>query len=155
MFDTRYFYLYDFEMKNNNGFTLVEIVIAIAVIGIIAVVGGSRFAKTSTFSDRANSDKVKFLLKTSQKAAMAQRRNIFIIKSGDNISACYTNTSPCEENQSLTLNGKNFVANIGNTSIVLPSVKFNSLGNTESGKITVQVGSRNIYIEAESGYIHE
>jgi type II secretory pathway pseudopilin PulG len=155
VFDTRYFYLYDLKMKNNNGFNLVLSLIAIAVIGIIAVVGGSRFAKISVFSDRANSDKVKFLLKISQKAAMAQRRDIFIVKSGNNISACYTNTSPCEANQSLTLNGKDFSANIGSTTIVLPSIKFNSLGNTESGKITVQVADRSIYIEAESGYIHE
>jgi prepilin-type N-terminal cleavage/methylation domain-containing protein len=142
-------------MKNNNGFTLVELVIAIAVIGIIAVIGAPRFAKTSIFSERANSDKVKFLLKISQKAAMAQRRDIFIVKSGSSISACYINTTPCAANQSLTLNGKDFSANIGNTNIVLPSVKFNSLGNTETSKITIQVGSRNIYIEAESGYIHE
>jgi prepilin-type N-terminal cleavage/methylation domain-containing protein len=142
-------------MKNNNGFTLVELVIAIAVIGIIAVVGGSRFTNTSTFSDRANSDKVKFLFKISQKAAMAQRRDIFIVKSGSNISACYTNSNPCPSNQLLTLNGKDFSANIGNTNIVLPSVKFNSLGNTDSAKLTIQVGSRNIYIEAESGYVHE
>lgn len=142
-------------MKNNNGFTLVELVIAIAVIGIIAIVAAPRFAKTSTFSDRANSDKVKFILKIAQKAAMAQRRDIFIVKSGNNISACYTNANPCPSNQSLTLNGKDFSANIGNTNIVLPSIKFNSLGNTDSGKLTVQVGSRNIYIEAESGYVHE
>lgn len=142
-------------MKNNNGFTLVELVIAIAVIGIIAVVGGPRFAKTNTFSDRANSDKVKFLLKIAQKASMAQRRDIFIVKSGNNISACYTNATPCPSNQLLTLNGKDFSANVGNTNTVLPSIKFNSLGNTDSGKLTVQVGSRNIYIEAESGYVHE
>jgi MSHA pilin protein MshC len=142
-------------MKNNNGFTLVELVIAIAVISIIAVVGGSRFTNTSTFSDRANSDKVKFLLKIAQKAAMAQRRDIFIVKSGNTISACYTNSLPCSSDQLLTLNGKDFSVNTGNTTVVLSSFKFNSLGNTNSEKITVQVGSRNIFVETESGYIHE
>ncbi len=142
-------------MKNKNGFTLVELIIAITVVGIIAVVGSSRFLGTSSFSDRANADKVKFLLKIGQKAAMAQRRNIYVIQSGSIINLCYTNSSPCPTNQMITLNNKIFNANVGSTTIVLPSISFNSLGSAGTSKLTVKVGQKNIYVEPESGYVHE
>ena len=142
-------------MKNKNGFTLVEIIVVIAVLSIIAVVCASRFADSATFSNRVNSDKVKFMLKTAQKAAMAQRRDVYAIKFGNQINICYTNSSPCPNAQMLTLNSKPFVIGTGNTIVNMPIIKFNSLGSPGSSKLTVQVGSRNIYVEAESGYIHE
>lgn len=143
------------NMKNKNGFTLIELIVVIALLGILAIVAGSRLTDTATFNNRGNSDKVKFLLKIAQKAAMAQRRDVYVIKSGSIINLCYTNTSPCPTAQILILNQQSFSVDTGNTTVTLPSVKFNSLGNTGTTKLTVQVGNRNIYIEQESGYIHE
>lgn len=125
------------------------------LIGIIVVVGASRFTDSATFSDRVNADKVKFMLKTGQKAAMAQRRDVYVARSGSDVSLCYTNAAICPVNQMLILNQKAFLVNIGNTNLNLPVVKFNSIGSAGLTKITVQVGSKNIYIEPESGYIHE
>lgn len=142
-------------MKKKNAFTLIEMVVVIALMGVIAVVASSRFASTSVFSERVNADKLKFLLKTAQKTAMAQKRDVFIINDNGNILICYTNATPCPSAQQFTINGKVYSVSSTDSSLTLPSLKFNSYGNTGTTKVTLQVGARKIYIEQESGYIHE
>ncbi|NCQ51581.1 type II secretion system protein [archaeon] len=143
-------------MKKKNGFTIIELVVVISILGIISYVAMSRFSSVDAFSQRGNIDQVKFLLKTAQKLATTQRRAVYTPLYNNVLSICYKNTNPCPIGQNLIVGNTPFVVDVSKTTIVIPSgLYFNSLGNTDTGKVTVQVGSKNIYIEEESGLVHE
>ncbi len=142
-------------MKNKNGFTIIELIVVILLLGVVATIIGPRFISSTSFSSRANRDKVKFILKTGQKAALAQRRDIYPMVNSGELILCYSNTNPCPTNQKFTVNNRVFSVSANGTNIVIPNFKFNALGNTGTSKITIQVGGKNLYIEEESGYIHE
>lgn len=62
----------------SRGFTLVELVITLIVIGIIAVTAMSRMDFTSGFSQRAYHDKLKAGLQFARKTAVASRRYVCV-----------------------------------------------------------------------------
>lgn len=143
-------------MKIKNGFTLIELILVIVLIGVISVVSSARLWNNKTYTDRANLDQLQFGLKLAQKLSMSQRRDVFIIQVGSEISLCYQNVNPCPIGQNLMVGSNIYKILLKDSSTIIPTnLKFNSLGNTNSGKITIPVGNRNIYIEEESGFVHE
>lgn len=61
-----------------NGFTLVELIGVMIIIGILAVMAMPRFADRSTFDTRSFSDQTAAALRYAQKAAIAQRRLVCV-----------------------------------------------------------------------------
>ena len=57
--------------KRDEGFTLVELVIVMTVIGILAVTLGPRFFTQSVFSQRGYADELASALRFTQKAAVS------------------------------------------------------------------------------------
>ncbi|SEI76349.1 MSHA pilin protein MshC [Pseudomonas linyingensis] len=56
---------------HSRGFTLVELILVIVVIGILAAVVGPRFFERSTFDDRLYAEEVRAGLRHAQKLALA------------------------------------------------------------------------------------
>ena len=142
------------ERKKQTGFTLVELVIIIVLLGIISAIVVPRFTNSNIFSTRANEDKILFFLKTAQKIAIVQRRDIYVSLNNDTLSLCYTSSQPCPEDQKVLSQNNPYDINIKNSNIIINDFKFNSKGNTNSNKIQIQIDHKNIYIEEESGLIH-
>ena len=140
---------------NKKGFTLVELTIIIALMGIVATIMGPRMINSTVFSNRTNKDTVLFLLRLGQKSAIAQRRDVHIISNNNSLSLCYVNTNPCPNNQSVLFQGKTYLTKISGNNFSIPSIKFNSKGNTDAGNINIKINNKDIYIEEENGYIHE
>ncbi len=140
-------------MKKQMGFTMIELVISIALIGILAFVVVSRFSNVQSFQGDANYDQIKFLLKTGQQTAISQKRNIYPIFNSGELSLCYVNTNPCTSK--LSIGNKNYVVNIDSANLTIPAFYFNLKGNTDGGKLTIVVSGKNLYIEEETGFIHE
>lgn len=139
-----------------KGFTLVELIIVILLLSIVSIVGVSRFANTTTFTQRTVFDQLSLLLKTGQKAAIAQRRTLYVVQSTQDIRICYTNTNPCPDAQSLSAQNNPLTVKRQNLSLTIPSgLNFNSQGSAGTSRITIAVGSKNLFIEGGTGYVHD
>lgn len=74
------------------GFTMVELIVVIVVMGILGAIGIGRLMDRKSLDTRAYADQVKNVLRYAQKIAIAQQRPIYIVSDSDKIAACYTTT---------------------------------------------------------------
>ena len=141
-------------IRHNNvrGFTLVELIIVILIIGILAVAFGSRFVGKSAYADRRAVDEVVEALRYAQHLAMSRGGGIRVVTT----STTYT----VEQTDSTAIRNPN---GSGDYSVTLPSgvnisatsITYNSLGQpTPTTDSTINVGSFTITIEGETGYAH-
>lgn len=79
------------------GFTIVELVVIIMIVGILAVVVGPRFFEIDVFRARGFYDETLAVLHYAQKTAVAQRRAVWvnIDAATEQVAVCYSNTFPC------------------------------------------------------------
>lgn len=61
-----------------GGFTLVELIVILVIIGVLAVTAIPRFMDQSVFETRGFHDETQSLLRYAQKAAIAQRRSVCV-----------------------------------------------------------------------------
>jgi MSHA pilin protein MshC len=77
-----------FRLHRPAGFTIVELITIMIVIGIIGAIGAARFADDSAFQNRAYADQVKSLIRYAQKLAISQNRRIFVRANGNSFAIC-------------------------------------------------------------------
>lgn len=128
-----------------RGFTLVELITVMVIVGIMAVAVAPRFFEVSTFEDRGSVDQVKSILRFAQKTAIAQHRDISVEISG---GAASPNCTTTLTGSTLTCQVKSTVTAGAGTYI------FNALGQRTSATGVITVVGVNINIEAETGYVH-
>lgn len=75
-----------------GGFTMVELITVIIVIGILGAIGATRFFDSNTAQNRAFADQVKALVRQAQKLAIAQNRNVFVRARPSGFAVCFTST---------------------------------------------------------------
>lgn len=131
--------------KNQRGFTLVELITAIVIIGILAVAAAPRFFDNDVFQARGAADQVMAALRYGQKVAIAQHRAVDVnLSSGDN--------PRCDS----MLVASAVACVIPNGVAVNPAkITFDALGRrVPNAATTVSVGATTITIELETGYVH-
>jgi MSHA pilin protein MshC len=138
-----------YAMKERQaGFTLVELIMTMVILGIIAAVAMPRFFDTNVFQERGAADQVRAALRYGQKIAIAQRGAVSV-----NITAAAN--SDC----GTQLTGGNVACVIEDGVAVVPAlprtVTFNALGQpVPNAAGLIRVGTTDITIEAETGYVH-
>lgn len=159
----------------SRGFTLVELVMTLIVIGIIAVTAMSRMDFTSGFSQRAYHDKLKAGLQFARKAAVASRRYVCVAVDptgvGGKVSFKMENVAPestagnCSAGTGLNLPSPDSTSGCAANQICAgsslsisadnPSFQFDAAGRlTAATKVTFTTAYGFIYVEAETGYVH-
>ena len=73
-----------------RGFTLVELIAVLVLIGIMSAVAVTRMVDRSPFDAVAFSDQATGLLRYAQKMAVAQNRNVFVRVTAASVALCYT-----------------------------------------------------------------
>jgi MSHA pilin protein MshC len=76
-------------MAGQFGFTMVELVTVIVIIGVLGAVAAPRLFERSAFDAMAYTDQVRGLIRYGQKLAIAQNRNVYVRLDGASVALCY------------------------------------------------------------------
>ncbi len=161
------------QAHGRRGFTLVELIIVLVLVGVLAVVAGPKVFDVSGFQARGFHDQTMSYLRFAQKTAIAQRRTVCVAFGTNTVSlsmAASAGTTNCTTAAALTVP-------LGQVDGVLraPSgiaydatwapVDFNfdsqgqpitSAGAAQSRQKAMVAGeSRYFYIESVTGYVHD
>jgi MSHA pilin protein MshC len=146
-----------------QGFTLVELIAVLVVVGIIAAVAVPRFVGVDAFRSRGFYDQATATVRYAQKIAIAQRRPVFVCvnaPSVGDISVAYAAGCATQISDSA---GALLRVPAPSGVTLAPTTNFSflsGLGRT-SAQVTITLTStiaddpaRSIVIENETGYVH-
>lgn len=146
-----------------RGFTLIELIMVILILGVLAVFAAPRILNSGDFYARGFHDETLALLRYAQKAAVAQRRAVcvtFDTTSTPNKVTLTMDTGTtadgvCDE-QLAPLNTPRGGAGLAATPSPAP-LMFTGLGSTnQTGALTITISNANpITVEAATGYVHD
>lgn len=140
-----------------DGFTLVELIAVLMIVGIVAAVAIPRFFDRNLFDSRSFYDQVIATLRYAQKAAIAEHGFVCVGYAANGITLTYGATAAC---------GSNLTSPTGQTpyAITAPNgvtlgggsaFSFDALGRPSAAQsITVSGYAAAITVEAETGYVH-
>jgi MSHA pilin protein MshC len=149
--------------QQQSGFTLVELIVTMMIIGILAVAILPRFIETSAFDTRGFNDEVLAALRYGHKAAVASRRNICVSFTNTSVTlSTATASGPvavCNADLAGPTGKSPFVvtAKSGTSFSSLPAgFRFDALGRTNIATQTFRITGvpTTITVEQETGYVH-
>ena len=143
-------------LKYSSGFTLIELVVVILLIGIISFVAAPRFMTTSVIKERSAADEMIAALRFTQQMAMSRGGGIqFRTTANDYNVELTVGPTPLPSPDRSGNYTKSFPSGV--TANVV-TIEFNGLGEPlpliPSTNKTITVGSYTITVEADTGYAH-
>jgi MSHA pilin protein MshC len=150
-------------MRTQRGFTLVELVVVMVLVGVLGVVAVPRLLQKSEFAARGARDFVASGLRYAQKSAIAMRRNVCVAVGTTSLAITYAGaagaTQPCAAGNTLAnpATGLPFASTAyeeGATVATPANVVFDALGRPSAAvSITVDLHATAVTIEAETGLV--
>lgn len=157
-----------------GGFTFVELIVTLILVGILAFVAVPRLSLLGGFETTGFADQLQSLLRYAQKSAIAQRRNVAVSYATNAASICsYTGaTTPCNANcagatgvSPLDLPGGRFRPAGAGTGVAAGTLCFDATGRPYQGggalpaSVSIAVTEnatvlRSVVVEPETGYVH-
>ena len=150
------------RLARNAGFTVIELVFVIVIIGVLGAIAGPRFFNNSAFSERAYYDELAVAVRYAQRVAVASgcRVRVNLTATTYNLSQQTALGGHCDSADSsfpvpvLLSNGQTAsgVAPSGITAAPAIVIIYDALGRTNLGSDqAITVGPWSLLIEAESG----
>jgi MSHA pilin protein MshC len=160
--------LSDIPQRGTDGFTIVELVVVIAIVGILAAVILPRFVGRDSFASRAFFDQATETVRFAQKTSVASRREVFVCVTATAISASLTAgcatplTNPAAGEPLTTPPAPDGVALAGASfSFAAPTATTAGGRPNPDAQVTIAVNStiqgdpvRQIIVERETGHVH-
>ncbi len=148
-------------MQASRGFTMIELVTVLVIIGIISAVALPRFFSADSFNDRGFYTEVINAMRFSQQLAVAINCNTRVVLNSNSYNITLDDDPSTCSGNSFTTPARNpvtgesgFSGSSSNVSITPATVTFNALGAVASDT-TITVGGRSFCIHATTGYISE
>lgn len=148
--------------RKTSGFTLVELIVVILIIGILSVSVAPRFFSVTTYEHRQATDEVLSALRYSQQMAMNRGGNIQFVLNPNNFVVQRSGGGALRSPDGLIPYAKTFPAGV--TAIPNPNpqtINFNALGQPGdisgllfASNVSLSIGTSSITIEANTGYAH-
>ena len=145
------------------GYTIVELVAVITILGIVAAITGPRFFGTKVFSERGYADEVASAMRYAQKIAVASGCNarFTITLAGYNVTQQAASGNRCDStSSSWTTIVKRSDGEIlqgtppsdANVSAAA-TMTFDGTGAVVSGAANLTIGARTLTLDAASGFV--
>jgi MSHA pilin protein MshC len=147
-----------------RGFTLVELVVVLVLLGIVAVVALPRMLQREEFDLRASTDRVAAIARYAQKVAVAQRANVIVRVTGNTLTGCVSTGVvvagvPCTPLVDPSTGGALSFQPPSPITIGTAVFGFGPSGSPGAQPITLTVTagsqSRAIVVEAETGHVRQ
>ena len=151
--------------RYRSGFTMIELVVTMLIIGIMAIVVVPRMNLLQGFDEIGYRDKVKATLEYARKSAVAQRRNVQVAINSSGLTVTRQTATPEGAGTvgwvALNLPGTSTNTFAAPSGVTLnpgtATIIFDPLGRPvtlSASSFTVSGGAGTITIEAETGYVH-
>lgn len=155
---------------HQRGFTLIELVMVIVLLGVLAVFAAPRIFNSNDFNARGFHDETLAFLRYAQKTAIAQRRTVCVTFSGTTGASLGIASAPATSTCNIALRGPKgdspgtITAKAGVAYSGVPtSFNFDGLGQPVNAAgvvvatqiIQVSNAAKAITVETVTGYVHE
>ena len=152
------------EGAGSAGFSLVELVTIMVVIGILAAFAIPRFMDRTGFESRGFHDQAQGIVRYAQKISIAQRQSppklpVFVVITASLIRICYD--AACATPVADPSTGAALAVNAPNGVTITPANFSFDGGGSPSAAQTITVNStgvgdinRTFFVEAQTGYVH-
>jgi len=140
-----------------GGFTLIELIMVIVILGVLAVFAAPRLLNTGDFNARGFHDETLSLLRYSQKTAIAQRRTVCVALNVSGVALTIDTNSPPDGVCDATLLPPNAPRGGSGLAGSVSGFQYLGLGSTnQTTAITITIANAaGITVEAATGYVHE
>ena len=149
--------------KNQHGFTMVELITVVVIIGVLAAVAAPRFFDINTYDNRGFHDQVISTLRYAQKAAISQRRFVCVVIANNAVTLTYDATPPSAGHTVASCPGSPLanpatgvapVSSSTGVTVTAATFNFDALGRPNAPQSITVSGNAPITVEAETGYVH-
>jgi MSHA pilin protein MshC len=148
-----------------DGFTLIELIMVVVIMGVLAVFAAPRLFNTGDFNARGFHDETLALLRFGQKSAVAQRRTVCVTLNVNGVSMkmFVANPAPTTCAAATPAQAPDLVlpfaprGGSGLSSSLGVPFQFTPLGGTDQNSaVTISIAnSTPITVEASTGYVHD
>ena len=150
-------------MRVQSGFTLVELVVVIILVGVLAVIAIPRFQGVASFNAMGFTDRVTESLRYAQKQAIAKRRNVCAAFSATAVTFTFASVAgagqPCNTNLVGPGGQSPYTVTPEGNGVAFTSpptnFSYDALGRPSTGQ-SISItgdGTRTLSVEPETGYV--
>ena len=148
-------------LSRRPGFTTTELIVTIAIVGLLAAIAVPRFMGASGFQSRGFYDSAKSVVRFAQKTAVAWRKDVFVCVTATSVTAGTAAGCATPIVNPVTGNALTAAAPSGVT-LTTAAFSFDSAGRPNpNAAVTITLTStiaddpaRQIVVERETGYVH-